>query len=240
MKNIIKLFSIIFIFSTFSGCDVLEQAAKTAQTSMIPSQSEMVSGLKQALQVGTNQAVSYLNKEGGYLNNSRFKIPFPPEVANVAQKLRDLGFGSQVDEFVKRMNRGAEDAAKEAAPIFLNAINTMTITDAKNILLGNNDAATKYFESKTRAQLYNTFSPKIKNSLDKFAVTKYWSDLTKTYNSLPLVKPVETDLLKYTTNKALDGLFLKVSDEEQEIRNNLSARSTDLLRKVFGWAAAQK
>ena len=234
MKKIYLL--LILSFFTFASCDVLNEAAKM----VVPTDEEMTAALRQALEYGTNDAVSFLSKEGGYLDNARFKIPFPPDVQNVANKLRDLGFGSLVDEFITRMNRGAEDAAKEAAPIFVAAIKEMTIADAKNIVLGNRDAATQYFIGKTRDKLYGSFSPKIKSSLDKFEVTKYWTDITSTYNKIPFVKPVETDLVKYATNKALDGLFIKVAEEESEIRDNVSARVTPVLKKVFGWADMQK
>jgi hypothetical protein len=235
-KSILFSFFIIALL-TFPSCDALQQVSQTVGP---PTESEMVAGLKEALQVGTGNAASFLNKPGGYLDNPRFKIPLPPDVQNVADKLRQLGLGSQVDEFLTRMNRGAEDAAMEAKPIFLNAVTSMTISDAKNILLGSNNAATQYFQGKTRDALYIAFSPHIKSSLDKFQVTKYWTQITSTYNKIPLVKPIETDLIKYSTNKALDGLFLKLSDEEKDIRNNLNARTTALLQKVFGWAAMQK
>jgi hypothetical protein len=223
--------------AVFSSCDVLQQAGQIA---LPPTELEMTDGLKEALQVGTGRAADFLNQQGGYLNNERFKIPFPPDAIKVANKLRELGFGDQVDKFIERMNRGAEDAAAQAKPIFIDAVKSMTLTDAKNILLGADNAATMYFKGKTSGALYTAFAPKIKASLDKFEATKYWTQLTTTYNKIPLVKPVETDLVKYATNKALDGLFLKLSEEEKDIRTNFSARSTALLQKVFGWAASQK
>jgi hypothetical protein len=237
MKKI--FFALLLIpAASLSSCDVLTEASK--QITMPPTELEMTDGLKQALEVGTGKAAAFLNTQGGYLNNPRFKIPFPPDAQKVADKLRAMGFGDQVDKFIERMNRGAEDAAAEAKPIFVSAVKSMTLTDAKNILLGSNDAATMYFKGKTSGALYTAFAPKIKTSLDKFEATKYWTDITSIYNKIPLVKPVETDLVKYATNKALDGLFLKLSEEEKDIRTNFSARSTALLQKVFGWAAQQK
>jgi hypothetical protein len=221
----------------FSGCDALQQVAQTVGP---PSTDEMINGLKQALQIGTGNAADFLHQPGGYLNNPQFKIPLPPDVQNAADKLRQIGFGNQVDEFLTRMNQGAEDAAIEAKPIFVNAITSMTITDAKNILLGADNSATQYFQSKTRDALFSAFAPHLKTSLDKFEVTKYWTQITTTYNKIPFVKPIETDLVKYSTNKALDGLFLKLGDEEKKIRTDINARSTALLQKVFGWAAMQK
>lgn len=235
-KRILLLF--VLISSTFAACDVIQKQAGSILTP--PTESEMVSGLKQALEVGTGDAASFLNKPGGYLDNARFKIPFPPDAMRAAEKARELGLGKQVDEFIERMNRGAEDAAAEAKPIFVNAVKEMSIVDAKNILLGADNSATLYFQGKTRDALFTAFSPKLKASLDKYEVTKYWSTITSTYNKIPLVKPVETDLVKYATNKALDGLFLKLAEEEKEIRDNVSARTTSLLQKVFGWAETQK
>lgn len=201
---------------------------------------EMSSGLKDALQKGVGTAVNVLHQNGGYLNNSRFKIPFPQDAQMAADKLRRLGFGSQVDKFVETMNHAAEDAAIEAQPIFVNAIKQMGITDAKNILLGQDDAATVYFKGKTYDALFAAFAPKIKTALEKTQATKYWSTITTKYNKLPMVKPVQTDLVKYTTDKALAGLFLKMADEEKNIRANLASRTTPTMQKVFDWVAKQK
>jgi len=206
---------------------------------VIPSEEEMVSGLKEALQVGSTNAANILHQPGGYLNNPILKIPFPPEEQKVADKLRAIGLGSQVDKFIESMNRGAEDAAIKAAPIFGNAITTMNLNDAKNILLGADNSATMYFKGKTSGALATAFSPVIKTSLDKVNATKYWTQITTTYNRLPFVKHVETDLVKYTTDKALDGLFIKVAEEEKTIRKNLGAGSntSETLKKVFTWAS---
>ncbi|MGZ5242459.1 MAG: DUF4197 domain-containing protein [Bacteroidia bacterium] len=240
MKKILLSFLLINMF-IFSSCDMLNEVAKQAgEYAMEPTSAEMTAALKEALQVGTNNASSYLNKPGGYLNNERFKIPFPPDAIRVATKLRELGFGSQVDKFIETMNRGAEDAAKEAAPIFVNSIKQMSLTDARNILLGADNSATMYFKNSTSSALYTAFSPKIKTSLEKFEATKYWTQLTTTYNKIPGVTKVDTDLVRYATNKAMDGLFLKLADEEKNIRTNLSARVSAQLKKVFGWAEQQK
>lgn len=207
---------------------------------LIPSESDMTNALKEALQTGAGNAVSYLNKPGGYLDNARFKIPFPQDAQNVANKARQLGMGKQVDEFVERMNRGAEDAAAAAKPIFVNAIRSMSLTDAKNILLGSNDAATQYFKVKTTNDLAAAFAPSIKTALDKMEATKYWTQITTRYNKLPMVKPVQTDLVKYTTGKALDGLFMKMADEEKDLRGKLGSvnGASDVMKSVFSWAAS--
>ena len=229
---------------TFSGCESLSDVAsripKELPGGISPSEGEMSSALKQALEIGTGKASEFLNQPGGYLNNARFKIPFPPDAARAADRLRQMGLGNLVDNFIERMNRGAEDAAAKAKPIFLDAIRSMTLTDVRNIVLGSDNAATQYFQNKTTSPLYQAFSPVINSSLQKFEVTKYWTDITTTYNRIPGVTKVETDLVRYATNKALDGLFLKVADEEKEIRTAISARTTDVLKKVFGWADMQK
>jgi len=202
----------------------------------VPSDEDIANGLKEALQVGATNAANVLHQNGGYLNNPLVKIPFPPEAATVEQKLRQVGMGAKVDQFIATMNHGAEDAAIKAAPIFGNAITSMNLTDAKNILLGPDNSATMYFKGKTTGALYTAFSPVIKTSLDKVNATKLWAELTTTYNKLPFVKHVETDLVKYVTNKALDGVFIKIAEEEKKIRTSSNFQVTDTLKKVFGYA----
>ena len=209
---------------------------------IIPSEEDMANALKEALQVGSTNAANALHKPGGYLDNPLIKIPFPPDAIIVANKLRSIGMGPQVDKFIETLNRAAEDAAIKAAPIFIDAIKSMTLTDAKNILLGPDNSATMYFKGKTTGALSQVFSPVIKGSLDKTDATKHWTEITRTYNRLPFVKPVQTDLVKYATGKALDGLFLRVADEEKNIRKNSGSQNqvTDNLKKVFGWADGMK
>jgi hypothetical protein len=253
MKKIsMKKFTIVLGLSAFmalASCDTLNSVAQNLPNdlgypnggiSANPTENEMISALKEALQVGSNNAANILHTPGGYLNNPLIRIPFPPDAQKVADELRKLGFGDKVDKFIETMNRGAEDAAIKAAPIFVDAIRSMTVTDAKNILLGADNSATSYFRSKTTTPLYNSFSPVIKSSLDKVNATKYWTDITTIYNKIPFVKPVQTDLVKYTTDKALDGLFVKVADEEKSIRTNIASRTSDQLKKVFGWAQSMK
>jgi len=219
-----------------------EAKALLVQKGLIPSEEDMTNALKEALQVGAANAASGLSKPGGYLNDPLVKIPFPEEATNVANKLRQLGFGPQVDKFVESMNRGAEDAAVKATPIFVSAIKGMTLNDAKNILLGPDNAATTYFKNKTSAALFSAFSPEIKASLDKIGATKGWALITTKYNRIPFIKPVQTDLVKYTTNKALDGLFLKIADQEKSIRKSTvnPNQVSGNLKKVFDWAAGLK
>ncbi|MEO0585120.1 MAG: DUF4197 domain-containing protein [Bacteroidota bacterium] len=241
MKKRISYWFLILILP-FSGCDALLQLAETLPDTIPqdPTQTEIVGGLKEALVQGTSFAVNTLSKEGGYLNDVKVRIPFPPEAQKVANTMRDLGLGKLVDEFETKLNEGAEKGAKLAFPIFKSAITGMTFQDAKGILLGQQDAATQYFQTRTETQLYNAFSPKIKTSLDQVKATEIWYEITSRYNKLPLVKKVETDIVKYATNKALDGLFLKVSDEEAKIRSTIASRKTDLLKKVFDFADRQR
>src|SRR6185437_8130911 len=169
-------------------------------------------------------------------------IPFPPDAIEVANKLRQVGLGSQVDKFIETLNHGAEDAAIKAAPIFIDAIKAMTLTDAKNILLGPDNSATMYFKNKTSTALYEVFAPVIKTSLDKMGATKNWTQITTKYNRIPFVRPVQTDLVKYATNKALDGLFVKIADQEKSIRKNTinPNQVSNNLKKVFDWAKSLK
>ncbi len=209
---------------------------------LIPSEEDMANALKEALQVGSTNAANALHKPGGYLDDPIIKIPFPPDAMEVANRLRQIGLGPQVDKFIETMNRGAEDAAAKAAPIFIDAIKGMTLTDAKNILLGPDNSATTYFRNKTSNALFSAFSPEIKASLDKMGATKNWTQITTSYNKLPFHKPVQTDLVKYATDKALDGLFVKVADQEKSIRKNTvnPNQVSGNLKKVFDWAAGMK
>src|SRR5690606_9388920 len=227
-----------------SGCDTLSQVAGqyggVLNQTGTPTQSEIGLGLKQALELGTGYGVDRLSAQNGFLGNAAVKILFPPEAVKVENTLRSLGLNSLCDNVITSLNRAAEDAVKEAKPIFISAIKQMTITDATNILLGNQDAATQYFKRVTTAQLMEKFSPVITNSLSKVGATKYWGDVTSRYNTIPLVKPINPDLSEYVAQKAIDGLFLEIAQEELKIRGNLSARSTPLLQKVFGYADKNK
>lgn len=199
------------------------------------SNAEIISGLKQALEVGSNNAGKQLSNINGYFGNQVIKILMPPEVQKVERTLRSIGMGSEVDKAILAMNRAAEDAAVKAAPIFVNAIKTMTIQDGLGILKGGNGAATNYLKGRTTQQLTNAFRPIIENSLNKVNATKYWSQVFTIYNRLPTTfKKVNPDLTGHVTEKALSGLFVTVAEEENKIRQNPSARVTDLLRKVFG------
>ena len=198
------------------------------------SEKDAAAGIREALVKGAGESVKLVSKVNGYFANPEIKIPFPPEAKEVETKLRALGFGSQVDEVVTSINRAAEDAAKSAEPVFVSAINGMTIADAINIVKGSNDAATRYLERTTSPELKVKFSPIIKASLDRVDATRLWTEVIKQYNQIPFVKKQNPDLTAYVTDKAIAGLFVMVAKEEAKIRKDPAARVTELLKKVFG------
>jgi hypothetical protein len=198
-------------------------------------QSDIAAGLKEALQVGAKSATGKLAMVNGFFGNALVKILMPPEAKKVEATLREIGLGDQVDKAILSMNRAAEDASAKALPIFVNAITSMSIQDAMTILKGGNDAATQYLKSKTTAALTAAFKPVIQESLDKVDATKYWSTVFTAYNKLPTTfKKINPDLTAYVTERALNGVFVYIADEEARIRQNPAARVTDLLRRVFG------
>ena len=213
----------------------IDEASKTLESGSVPTSAEVGEGLKEALIKGISAGTSQVSQTDGYFKNLAIKIPFPPELKKVEQKLRQLGFGNEVDNFVMTMNRGAEDAAKEVKPIFVNAIRSMTIDDAWGILKGPHDAATQYLKRTTSLQIKEKFKPVIQNSLDKVSATKYYGDLVNTYNRIPFVEKVNPDLNEYATDLAMQGLFVTIANEEKNIRDNQLERTTDLLKKVFGY-----
>ncbi|MCB0850086.1 MAG: DUF4197 domain-containing protein [Bacteroidetes bacterium] len=196
--------------------------------------SEIINGLKEALKVGMNNATASASKVDGFYKNPLIKIPFPKEVSEAEKTMRSLGMDKEVDKFVKTLNRAAEDAAKSAAPIFLNSILKMNIDDGLGILRGGNDAATQYLKNTSNAALIAAFQPIVKNSLDKVNITKYWKPLMTNYNKLPFVNKINPDLNSYVTNKAIDGLFKLIASEELKIRKDPAQRINDLLQSVFG------
>ncbi|WP_412466846.1 DUF4197 domain-containing protein [Pedobacter sp. KLB.chiD] len=219
---------------------VTEKQASTTTATGTPSAFEIGQGIKEALQIGVSAGADRLSVKDGFLGNLAVKILMPPEAQKVERTLRGIGLNKLCDNVIVSLNRAAEDAATEAKPIFISAIKQMTLTDATNILLGNKNAATEYFKRVTTAQLMQKFSPIVSTSLNKVNATRYYSDLTTQYNRLPLVKPVNTNLTEYVTQKAIDGLFVEIAKEELKIRGNLSSRSTTLLQKVFGYADRKK
>jgi hypothetical protein len=196
---------------------------------------EVGDGLKEALVNGVSKGADLVSLTDGYFKNPEIKIPFPPEVQRVEKTLRDIGLGSEVDKFVMTLNRGAEDAAKQAKPIFVSAIKSMTIQDAWAILKGEDNAATEYLRRTTSTQLKDAFKPVIQSSLNKVNATKYYSDLVTRYNKIPLVEKVNPNLDDYATDKAIQGLFVMIAKEEKNIRKDPVARTTELLKRVFGY-----
>jgi hypothetical protein len=197
------------------------------------SNNDIVSGLKEALQVGTERGASKLSSVDGFFKDAAIKILMPAEAQKVEQRLRAMGLGKQVDNAILSMNRAAEDASKSATPIFVNAIKQMSIQDAVGILRGGNFAATDYLKSKTTASLTEAFRPVIEQSVAKVDATKYWNTLFTTYNAFSTQK-VNTDLAAYVTERALSGIFHQVALEEQKIRTDPLAQTTSILKKVFG------
>lgn len=195
---------------------------------------EVIRGLKEALSIGISNAGGLASATDGYFKNPKLFIPFPPEVKNVEDKLRSLGMNSLCDQFVQSVNRGAENAASKAAPIFKEAIMGMSISDGFQILRGPENAATEYLKKATTEKLKAAFRPVVENSLNTVNATKYWSDVTGAYNKIPFVTKVNTDLPGYVTDRAIQGLFLLVADEEAKIRKDPMARVTDILKRVFG------
>lgn len=235
MKKALFLLFPILLF-TATSCDTLNQVAQTTiQQYGNPTNLEISNGLKQALEIGTGKSSDQLSTVDGFFANAAVKILFPPEAQKVEKTLRSIGLGKLADNVVLSLNRAAEDAAKGARPIFVNAIKQMTIQDVTNILLGNQDAATQYFKRTTTLQLSSSFRPVIQNSLNKVGATKYYGDAAAAYNKIPLVSKINPDITDYVTQKAIDGLFYEIAKEELNIRQNLSARTTPLLQKVFGY-----
>lgn len=233
MKRFILLSMLLF---SFSSCDQatmqkILDAAGSATSEL--STAEVANGLKEALGQGVEKGVQYLSKTDGFYKTP-YKIFLPEEAQNVVEKLRLVPGFSNVEEIVlEKINRSAEDAVKKASPIFVNAITSMTINDAMGILLGEKNAATTYLNQKTYNPLVGEFEPVIVSSLNKFGALDYWTDAVNAYNKIPFVKKLNPQLEQYITEKALVGLFDRVEKEELNVRTNISARGTDLLKKVF-------
>ena len=224
-----------------SSCETLGQVGEVLAQTGNPTQTEINMGLKQALELGTSSSAERLSIKDGYLGNLAIKILFPEEAKKVERTLRNLGLNTLADNVILSINRAAEDAAQEAKPIFIAAIKQMTIADATKILLGRDqDAATDYFKRVTSQQLHDKFKPVIQNSLSKVGATKHWTDVVNRYNQVPFVTKVNPDLQEYVTQKAMEGLFIEIAKEELKIRDNVSARGTNLLQKVFGYADRNK
>ncbi|HEY8780944.1 MAG TPA: DUF4197 domain-containing protein [Mucilaginibacter sp.] len=239
MKKTLLLIPSFIVFIVLTGYRPASHISNTVQPG-IPSTPEIADGLKQALQQGTSKSADRLSAVNGFFGNAAVKILFPPEAKNAEKTLRDIGLNKLCDNVILSLNRAAEDAAKQAKPIFIDAIKRMTLQDATKILTGPKDAATQYFKHTTSAQLTLTFKPVIEKSLNKVGATKYYSNAAKEYNKIPFVKKINPDINDYATQKAIDGLFCEIALEELNIRKNIGARSTPLLQKVFAFADSQQ
>ena len=231
-----KAVLIPFFLSLFLvSCDTIRFPTTLPGNTGIVTEGEAGQAIKEALAQGVTNAVLNLNKTDGFFGNQFYKLLMPPDAQKVVNTLNDLGMSKLVDKAVLAINRGAEDAVGYAKPVFADAIKEMTITDALNIVRGQKDAATQYFKEKTTQKLIAAFMPSVKSSLDKVNATKYYGDVISTYNNFPTTfKKVNPDLASYVVGKAVDALFDQVAQEEANIRANPLARTTDILKKVFG------
>lgn len=227
-----KYLLVLAVFS-LSSCAELQQIATQYPTIGTANNINIASGLKEALNNGITKQVTKLTATDGFYTNAAVKILLPEELRKVDSGLRAIGLSSLADEGLKVLNRAAEDAVKEATPIFVSAVQNMSFNDAKSILLGNNTAATSYLQTSTSTALYAKFNPVIKNSFSKVGADKVWTNIINKYNSIPLVNKVNPDLNDYVTNQAMNGVFKMIAVEEQNIRTNISARTSPLLQSVF-------
>ncbi len=235
MKKIFSLFAVSVLFMSVLSCSNMsgDLLKGISGKSGALDTDTIIAGLKEALEVSTDNSVASASKLNGYFKNKAIKILLPEKLQKTADTLRKFGFDKQVDEFVESMNRAAEKAAPEAKSIFIDAVKGMTFADAKKILKGGDTAATDFFRKKTSKRLYDSFKPNVEESMKGVGVTNYYYNMTDKLKSLPLVNIDTPDLGDYVTDKSLDGLFYLVAKEEKKIRKNPAARVTELLKKVF-------
>lgn len=229
MKNVLLAFCLVL---SFNSCETL---SKIPGLPLPVSEAEAGQGIQEALAQGVSTAILSLNKEDGFFGNNLYKIFLPAEAQKLESTLRNIGLGNQVDKAILQINRAAEDAVGYAKPIFKDAILQMTLTDALGIVKGEKNAATNYFREKTFSRLVEAFKPSIQQSLDKLNATKYYTDIVNIYNKLPTTtKKVNPDLAGYVVEKSTNALFDQIAKEEENIRANPFARTTDILKRVFG------
>ncbi|MFN2260671.1 MAG: DUF4197 domain-containing protein [Psychroflexus sp.] len=229
MKKLLLIPILFFI----SSCAELQQVAEEVNNNRNLSENQIAEALKQALNKGIDEQVSKLTQENGFYKNDLVKIGLPDNLQKLESGLRQVGLGSLADEGIKALNRTAEEAVKEATPIFVNAIKNMSINDAKNILLGDKNAATNYLKNQTKTELYNKFQPVVNKNFSKVGADQIWENIISKYNNIPLTNDVNPDLTDYVTNRALEGVFEMIEIEEKEIRAKTNSRTTELLRRVF-------
>lgn len=229
MKKII----IVLVAVSLSSCAEMQQVMNQFPQTQGIGGLDIAGGLKEALNNGISKQVTKLTTTDGFFRNEAVKILLPEELRKVDTGLRRIGLSSLADEGLKVLNRAAEDAVKEATPIFVDAVRNMTFNDARTILMGNQSSATTYLQNSTTTALYGKFNPVIKNSFTKVGADRVWNNIITKYNSIPLVNKVNPDLTDYVTNQALNGVFKMVAVEEKNIRTNLSSRTSVLLQRVF-------
>lgn len=233
------IFTLLIISVTLGSCETLQQVANAAgaATAGTVSNTEAAAGIKEALGQGITKSVLQLNNTDGFFRNELYKVLLPPEARKIENTLRDLGFNSLVDKAILQINRGAEDAAGYAKPIFVEAIKNMTLSDAIGLIRNGDTSATHFFREKTTLKLLEAFRPVIAASLQKVDATRYYGDMVSKYNNFPTTfKKLNPDLTNYVTQKATDALFNLIAKEEVNIRTNFAARTTNILRRVFGGA----
>lgn len=221
-----------------TGCAEMQQVLTTVASDYVSgntggSSINIAGGLREALNNGIAKQVTLLTRTDGFYNNSLVRISLPDELKVVEQGLRNIGLGSLADKGIKALNTAASDAVKEATPIFVSAVSSLTFSDAKAILMGSQDAATQYLQRTTSQALYQKFFPVVKNSFSKVGADEIWREIINKYNAIPLVNPVNPDLNDYVTNKALEGVFKMIAIEEKNIRTDINARTSTLLKEVF-------
>lgn len=228
-----KIILLLIAFQFISCAELQQVVNQIPQGGTGIGDAQIAEGLRQALNEGVDRQVSKLTVENGFFKNELVKIVLPSELQKVDKTLRDIGLGNLADEGLKIMNRAAEDAVGEATPIFVEAIMGITFSDARNILMGDDDAATQYLKNGTQTALYAKFNPVIQRSFEKVGADKIWGNLINRYNKLPFTNSVNPNLTDYVTTEALKGVYTMIAMEEKEIRDKVSARTTDILRKVF-------
>lgn len=234
MKKLLLLLLFLPMLSHAQLGDLIKEVTgQTTGANLNTNGLDIAGGLKEALNNGISKQVTKLTTVDGFYKNQAVKILMPDELKKVDKALRSMGMASLADDGIKALNRAAEDAVKEATPIFVGAIKNMSITDAKDILMGSNNAATSYLQKSTSNDLYAKFSPVVQQSIGKVGADQIWNTIITKYNKLPLVSKVNPDITDYVTNKAMDGVFKMIAVEEGNIRTKLSSRSSDLLKQVF-------
>jgi hypothetical protein len=231
--KIINRIVLIMALQTLLSCAELQGVINQLPQTTKPSDVVVGNGLREALNLGIDRQVQKLTQKDGFFRNELVKILLPDELKKLDKTLRDIGLSKLADEGLKVLNRAAEDAVKQATPIFVSAINNITFEDAKSILLGGNGAATAYLKQKTEVALYRKFKPVIEQSFSEVGADIVWNNLTQRYNRLPFTKEISTDLTAYATGETLKGVFKMIGIEEQNIRTKLNSRTTDLLKRVF-------